>query len=407
MKLLNIFLLLLNFTYAQSKIELGIDVLEKNVPEFLKGKRIGLITNPTGVNSKLKSTIDILFNLPDIKLVALFGPEHGVRGDIPAGQKIDSYIDSKTKLPVYSLYGSTKKPTKEMLKDIDVLIYDIQDIGVRSYTYISTMGLAMEAAAENGIKFVVLDRPNPLSGNKFEGSIVRKDFISFIGQFPIPYIYGLTCGELAKMINEEGWLSHGLKCDLTVIKMNGWKRDMIWEDTGLQWVPTSPHIPHYYSPHFYAATGILGELGVISEGVGYTLPFQLLGADWIDENKIAEKLNALNLSGVIFRPISWKPFYGNFQNQTLHGVQVHITDSRNINLTSIQFYFLQELKKLYPEKNVFNMANQNRIAMFDKALGWDKIRKEFEKDFSYESIKKYWEFEANAFKIKASKYFLY
>lgn len=391
---------------TQPKVKLGIDVLKEDY-SFLKGKRVGLITNATGVDSKLNSTIDIIFNLSDVKLVALFGPEHGVRGDIPAGEKVETYIDQKTNLPVYSLYGKTRKPTKEMLKDIDVLIYDIQDIGVRSYTYISTMGLAMEAAAENDIEFVVLDRPNPLTGNKFEGSIVRKDFISFIGQFPIPYIYGLTCGELAQMINEEGWLSNGKKCKLRILKMQGWKRSMRWEDTGLEWVPTSPHIPHYYSAQFYAATGILGELGVISEGVGYTLPFQLLGAEWIDENEIAKSLNDLNLKGVKFRPVVWRPFYGRFQGKILRGVQIHIENFQEVNLTSIQFIFLQELKKLYPDKDVFNLANQDRIRSFDLATGWDEIRKIFSRDFQYASIKQYWEKEANNFKVKASKYFLY
>ncbi len=399
-------LLLGNNLISQSKVKLGIDVLRENF-EFLKGKRVGLITNATGVDSKLNSTIDIIFNLPEVKLVALFGPEHGVRGDIPAGEKIESYIDQKTGIPVYSLYGKTRKPTKEMLKNVDVLIYDIQDIGVRSYTYISTMGLAMEAAAENNIQFVVLDRPNPLTGEKFEGSIVRKDFISFIGQFPIPYIYGLTCGELAKMINEEGWLANNQKCNLKIIKMDGWKRSMRWEDTGLQWIPTSPHIPHYYSAQFYASTGILGELGVISEGVGYTLPFQLLGAEWIDENEIASKMNKLNLPGVRFRPVVWRPFYGRFQGQILRGVQIHIDDFQKCNLTSIQFLFLQELKKLYPDKNVFEIASPDRIRSFDLATGWDEIRKSFSQDFKYESIKKIWESEANDFKKKASKYFLY
>jgi len=404
-----IYLLISLFPYllfAQPKVKLGIDVLKEDY-KFLVGKKVGLITNATGFDSKLNSTIDIIYNLPGVKLIALFGPEHGVRGDIPAGEKVESYTDPKTGLPVYSLYGKTRKPTKEMLKGIDVLMYDIQDIGVRSYTYISTMGLAMEAAAENNIQFVVLDRPNPLTGEKFEGSLVRDEFISFISQFPIPYIYGMTCGELATMINEEGWLSNKLKCDLKVIKMKGWKRSMRWEDTGLQWIPTSPHIPHYYSAQFYASTGILGELGVISEGVGYTLPFQLLGAEWIDENEITKKMNDLKLDGVIFRPVVWRPFYGNFQGKVLHGVQVHITDFQNCNLTAIQFYFLQELKKLYPDKNVFDLAKSDRIRMFDLATGWDNIRKMFTQDFSYNSIKSYWEKEADEFRSKAQKYFLY
>ncbi len=407
-KLLTLIILLSIYSIAntQPRIKLGIDVLKENY-EFLKGKRIGLITNATGIDSKLNSTIDILFNIPGIKLVALFGPEHGVRGDIPAGEKIESYLDQKTGLPVYSLYGKTRKPTSEMLSDIDVLIYDIQDIGVRSYTYISTMGLAMEAAAENNIEFVVLDRPNPLTGEKFEGSIVRDEFISFIGQYPIPYIYGLTCGELAIVINEEGWLKNNLKCKLRIIKMEGWKRTMSWEDTGLQWVPTSPHIPHYYSAHFYAATGILGELGVISEGVGYTLPFQLLGAEWIDKSAIAKRLNELKLPGVKFRPVIWKPFYGRFQGKTLRGVQIHIENFKKVNLTSIQFLFIQELKKLYPEKNIFELASQDRLRSFDLATGWDEIRKKFSTNFNYNDIRNIWEKEANEFKAKAQKYFLY
>lgn len=404
--LLLIQLFLASIFFSQTKVKLGIDNLKEDY-SFLIGKNVGLITNATGVDSKLNSTIDILYNLPGVKLVALFGPEHGVRGNIPAGEKIESYIDQKTGLPVYSLYGKTRKLTKEMLNGIDVLIYDIQDIGVRSYTYISTMGLAMEAAAENNIEFVVLDRPNPLTGEKFEGSLVRKEFISFIGQYPIPYVYGLTCGELAIMINEEGWLNNKLKCKLKVVQMTGWKRNMKWEDTGLHWVPTSPHIPHYYSSQYYAATGILGELGVISEGVGYTLPFQLLGAEWINENLIANELNNLKLDGVIFRPVVWRPFYGNFQNKVLHGVQVHITDFRKCNLTAIQFIFLEQLKKLYPDKDVFALASPNRISSFDKATGWDQIRFLFSKNFKYEEIKKYWEAEANEFKSKAAKYFLY
>jgi uncharacterized protein YbbC (DUF1343 family) len=393
--------------YSQPKVLTGVEILYRDGLDKIRGKRVGLITNQTGVNSKLESTIDLIYKMKDVKLVALFAPEHGVRGAVPAGEKIDSYIDEGTNIPVFSLYGSTRKPTPEMLKNIDVLIYDIQDIGARSYTYISTMGLAMEAAAENNISFVVLDRPNPLGGEKFEGSIVRDGYFSFISQFPIPYIYGLTCGELALMINSEGWLKNKVKCDLTIVKMQGWKRNMIFEDTGLPWVLTSPHIPHYYSSQYYSSTGILGELGVISEGVGSTLPFQLIGAEGIDPEQIAMRLNALKLSGVIFRPATWKPFYGNYQGKTLGGVQIHITDYRKTDLTSIQFYFMQEFKKLYPNKDIFSLAKQERIRMFDLATGWDQIRVRFSKNYSYDDIKNIWENEANEFKKKAKKYFLY
>lgn len=406
--LVTIFICLLTTNlYSQSKILTGIEILFRDGLDKIKGKRVGLITNQTGVNSKLESTIDLIYKMKDVKLAALYGPEHGVRGAIPAGEKIETYIDEKTNIPVYSLYGKTRKPTPEMLKGIDVLIYDIQDIGARSYTYISTMGLAMEAAAENNISFVVLDRPNPLGGEKFEGSIVRDGYFSFISQFPIPYIYGLTCGEIALMINNEGWLKDKIKCELTVVKMQGWKRYMIFEDTGLPWVLTSPHIPHYYSALYYSCTGILGELGVISEGVGSTLPFQLMGAEGIDPELITTKLNNLKLPGVIFRPNTWRPFYGNYQGKTLGGVQVHITDYKNINLTSIQFYFLQELVKLYPDKKVFSQAKPERIRMFDLATGWDKLREIFSKNYNYDDIQHIWENEAIEFKKKAAKYFLY
>ncbi|HBC80019.1 MAG TPA: DUF1343 domain-containing protein, partial [Bacteroidales bacterium] len=224
-------------------VETGLEMLVKSKFEVLKGKRVGLITNPTGVDRNLRSCIDIIYKAPGVRLTSLYGPEHGVRGEYTAGEIIGSTIDPSTHLKVSSLYGNTRKPTKEMLEGIDLLVYDIQDIGSRSYTFISTLGLAMEAAAENNIPFIVLDRPNPLGGVRMEGPLVEKDFISFVSQYPVPYIHGLTVGELALFLNGEGLLKNGMKCDLKVIKMNGWKRDMCFEETGLPWVPSSPHIP--------------------------------------------------------------------------------------------------------------------------------------------------------------------
>jgi uncharacterized protein YbbC (DUF1343 family) len=321
---------------AEKQIQTGVEVLKSNDFDALKGKKVGLITNATGLSSSLKPTIDILFESENVDLVALYGPEHGARGEIAAGDKVDDYVDPVTQVPVYSLYGTTRKPTKEMLEGVDVLVYDIQDIGVRSYTYISTMGLAMEAAAEHDIDFVVLDRPNPLGGNKIEGNIAEEGYFSFVSQYPIPYVYGMTPGEVAIMINEEGWLGEGKKVDLTVVEMEGWKRSMTFEETGLQWVPTSPHIPHANSAYFYVSTGIMGELGVFSEGVGYTLPFQVFAAEWIDERKLAENMNALDIPGVEFRPIVFKPFYGRDQGKTLHGVQIHFSDYTKAHLMSLQ-----------------------------------------------------------------------
>lgn len=392
---------------SQPKVKLGIDVLQERNFDALKGKRVGLITNPTGVDQNLKSTIDILFESNECRLTALYGPEHGVRGDFSAGAEVDFYIDSKTQLPVYSLYGKTRKPTKEMLKNIDVLVYDIQDIGCRSYTFISTLGLAMEAAAENNIPLVVLDRPNPLGGIKIEGNLVEDGFISFVSQYKIPYVHGLTLGEFANLINDEGMLKNKIKCDLTVIPMQGWKREMNFAATGLEWIPTSPHIPYKETPEYYVATGILGELGFISEGVGYTIPFQTFAAEWIDGELLAQKMNALNLEGIIFRPITFKPFYGKHEDSTLHGVQLHIKDYAKVNLMSLQFLFLEVHNELYPEKNPFTEGKTSRFGMFDKVCGTSKIRELFSKRMKYEDIQSYLMKDVDAFRKLSEKYYLY
>lgn len=386
-------------------IKTGIEVLKEQNFKILEGKRVGLITNPTGVDNNLVSTVDILFNAPNVNLVALYGPEHGVRGDIHAGDKVDSSIDSNTGLPVYSLYGATRKPTPEMLKDIDVLVYDIQDIGCRSFTYISTMGVAMEAAAENGKEFIVLDRPNPLGGNRVEGCLVEDGFISFVSQFKIPYLYGLTCGELALMINKE--FMGDKACKLEVVKMKKWKRKMTYADTGLQWVPSSPHIPHAESAIFYPVSGILGELGYMSIGVGYTIPFEMFAAPWINAEALSKALNSLNLPGILFRPIHLKPFYAVGKGEHYQGVQIHVTDYKKATLSDIQFYVMQEVANLYPNRKVFDHANPKRFNMFDKVSGTDKVRKLFTKTNDWEQVKPIWNKGVDEFRNFSKKYYLY
>lgn len=386
-------------------IKTGLEALKSQNFKALEGKRVGLITNPTGFDNNLKSTVDVLFEAKNVKLVALFGPEHGVRGDVHAGDKVDNMKDPKTGLPVYSLYGKTRKATPEMLKDIDVLVYDIQDIGSRSFTYISTMGLAMEAAAENNIEFVVLDRPNPLGGNKIEGNLAEDGFISFVSQFKIPYIYGLTCGELAVMLNEENML--GKKCKLTVVKMEGWKRDMTFEQTGLQWVPSSPHIPQPISAIAYPISGILGELGYMSIGVGYTIPFQMFAAEWIEAEKLAERMNSYNLPGVTFRPMHVKPFYSVGVGKNLQGVQVHVMDYQKAALSDIQFWVMQAVAELWPEKAVFANADKGRFRMFDQVSGSDQIRIKFSERNRFEDIRAYWYKDVESFRKLSKKYHLY
>jgi len=407
-KFLTIIIVLSLMTGLSAQVKPGIEVLRDNGFKALEGKRVGLITNPTGVDRNLKSTIDILFEAPNVNLVALYSPEHGIRGDVTAGGKVDDVIEPLTGLPVFSLYGSNKKPSPEILKGIDVLVYDIQDIGSRSYTYISTMGLAIEAAAENGIEFIVLDRPNPLGGNRFEGQPnVPSNLVSLVSQFPITYVHGFTVGELAIFLNEEKLLKDGIRCNLKVIKMKGWKRKMNFKATGLPWVISSPHIPHPETAYFYAASGILGELYTFNIGVGYTLPFELFATEWINAEELSSNLNNLKLPGVMFRPIHYKPYYGAQKDVYLHGVQTYITDYEKVPLTLIQFYVLQECYKLYPDKNVFELCEPSRHNMFDKVCGTSQIREVFNKNFTVESIRAIWNKDVDNFKKKAKQYFLY
>lgn len=393
-------------TYAQPLVKTGIEVLVEQEFAPLVGKRVGLITNPTGVDSQLRSTIDILHEAEQVNLVALYAPEHGVRGNVYAGDKVNHATDSKTGLPVHSLYGKSRKPTAEMLKGVDVLVYDIQDIGCRSFTYISTMGLAMQAAAEQGIEFMVLDRPNPLGGYRVEGCPVEDGFTSFVSQYPIPYIYGLTCGELAQLLNGEGMIGDK-KCSLTVITMQGWKRDMDFEETQLPWVLPSPHIPEPISAYYYPLSGIAGELGTISIGVGYTKPFQLFGATWVNAEKLAQRLNALNLAGLEFRPIHYTPFYGVDKGNRVQGVQVHIANRDRASLSEVQFYVIQEMVALYPNHKPFAEAEQSRLNMIDKVCGTSQIRKLFTQRYRWEDARDYWNKGVGAFKQKSRQYYLY
>lgn len=386
---------------AYSQVMTGIEVLRDANFELLKGKRVGLITNPTGVDRNLKSTVDILFEAPDVQLVALYGPEHGVRGDIPAGEKVENQVDAKTGLKVHSLYGKTRKPTPEMLQGIDVLVYDIQDIGCRSYTFISTMGLVMRAAKEQNKEVVILDRPNPLGGEKVEGSGVSQGYFSFVSQFDIPYIYGLTCGELANYLNQE------IGCKLTVVPMQGWKRSMRFEDTGLPWVPTSPQIPSTAAAILYPATGIIGEMGFLNIGVGYTLPFQVMTAPWVKSVELTEVLNAKQLPGVAFRPILYKPLFGDLQGQTVQGVQIFITDYDKARLSEIQFHVIEAMHQLYPSHVLFSAETEKRNNMFDKVCGTNFIRENFSKQYKTDDILSYWRNNEQAFKEKSASFYLY
>jgi uncharacterized protein YbbC (DUF1343 family) len=390
-----------------AQVKLGNEVLAGHKFKELAGKRVGLITNPSGVNRKLESTIDVLRAAPVVKLVALFGPEHGVYGDVWAGDKIEGQTDAHTGLPVHSLYGKTRKPTPAMLKGLDALVYDLQDTGCRSYTFISTMGVAMEACGEAGVEFIVLDRPNPLGGERVEGPLIESEkYRSFVSRWDVPYVYGLTCGELARMINAEGWIKPS--CQLTVVPMKGWKRTMVWRDTGLPWVPTSPHLPHDESALFQVATGMIGEIGGASTGIGYPLPFQCVAAPDVDKHKLAAALNGYGLPGVRFVPVSYKPYYFSFSNQPIAGVQIYFTNPREVPLTPINFYAMEALKKVAGRDLFDDAAKTNKkFDMFDKVNGTAATRLALQSGKSAAEIVVSWKAGEEKFRAQRRKYLLY
>ena len=312
-------------------MKLGIDRIDEYLSVF-EGKKVGLITNPTGLNSNYESSIDVLFE--KVNLTALYAPEHGIRGDSQAGGSIGNEVDVKTNLTVYSLYGSTQKPTKTMLSNIDVMCFDIQDVGARFYTYIYTMAYAMEACAENGKEFVVFDRPNPVSADVVQGNILDEAYSSFIGLYPIVQRHGMTVGEIARLFNTE----FGINCDLTVIKMANYDRTSYYDDTNLPWVTPSPNMPTVKTAVVYTAT-CLFEGTNVSEGRGTTTPFELIGAPWLNSEQLARELNGLNIEGVYFRPQWFTPTFSKYAGTLCGGVYVHISGGVH-NDGSIQTYII-------------------------------------------------------------------
>lgn len=359
---------------VNAKVKVGIDVLCQNdaYSNLLTQRKIGLITNHTAVNKDLLPTLEVLKKLGNEKkfsLAAYFAPEHGFYGIAYQSEAIANTLDNQ-KIPIFSLHGKTRRPTPEMLKNIDLLIYDIQDIGSRSYTYISTLFYAMEEAAKAKLPVLVLDRPNPINGLVVDGPMVRDEWRSFVGYINVPYCHGMTVGELAEYFNKE----YKIGCDLTVIPMEGWRRSMSFQDTGLTWIPTSPHIPEATTPFYYPITGILGELQIVSIGVGYTLPFKIIGAPWIDADKLAEQLNAQNFPGVQFVPFHFRPFYGQCAHQDCHGVHIIVTNPKIYKPVSTQYLILGILKNLYPDELKKALeSKKSRLEMFSKVNGTDEV----------------------------------
>lgn len=362
-------LLFFSFSIHSASVQLGVDQLfSKEYALLLNKKNIGLITNHTAINSKIQTTASLLkSNAAAYRytLKALFAPEHGLNGNQYASETI-SHMKDKDGIPVYSLHGETRRPTQKMLQGIDLLIYDIQDIGSRSYTYITTLFYVMEEAAKRNIPVVILDRPNPINGIVVDGPILEEKKSSMVGYINVPYCHGMTVGELGRYFNAE----YEIGCQLTVVPMKGWKREMTFEDTGLHWIPTSPNIPEPTTPLYYPITGILGELPLVNIGVGYTLPFKVVGAPWMDGPLLAAKLNEQQFPGVYFYPFSYRPFFGRFSGKDCQGVLIMVINPLIYKPIGTLFLLFGIIKSLYPAE--FTKAleiDKDKLEMFHKLNG--------------------------------------
>lgn len=378
-------------------VKLGIDNINDYMHLF-EDKKVGLITNPTGYNSEFKSTIDILND--NTQLVKLYSPEHGIRGDVQAGGKVDKLVDEKTGIQVYSLYGQNRRPTEEMLHGIDILAFDIQDVGARFYTYIYTMAFAMQSSKEYDKEFVVFDRPNPIGGNLVEGGILNLECRSFIGYYPITQRYALTIGETAKMFNEQ----FSISCNLHIIPLSGWERHMYYDETGLNWIMPSPNMPTLDTAIVYTGTDIF-EGTNISAGRGTTRPFELIGAPWLDADKLSFDMNDLNLNGVRFRPVYFTPSFSTHKGVLCKGVQLHVIDRNLFKPVQTGLYLLDEIRKQSGDKFEFRPPyEKGGKYMIDLITGSSYLR---ESGYGVHDIIERWEKDAIKFKSIKEKYHIY
>lgn len=362
----SILFILFSITAYSQNVRLGIDVLLDSEINIVAGKRIALFTNQSGINVKGVPTAELLANDPRVKLVKLFVPEHGYYTSIPAGEPIKN--DTIFGTPVVSLYGSLKIPNKQVLEGIDAVVVDIQDIGVRSYTYISSLLYLIQGCADNNVEVIILDRPNPLGGLVVDGNLPESKFKSFVSLVPTSYIHGCTIGEIAMMINGEKWTDDKKQCNLTVVKMEGWERWMAWEDTGLMWIPTSPHVPTSGSVRGIATLGTIGELGLISIGIGTTSPFGYIGSPYLDLDSIK-----LDYEGLYLQKTYYRPFYGMFAGKDVKGFYLKFNLSNLIKPYTTGLLILSDIAKHNPTLLSDKNLKSNSIDMFQKVTGTDKI----------------------------------
>lgn len=374
-------------------VRTGVEVLIAQNYAPLVGKRVGLITNHTGRTATGKSTIDVLAHVPEVTLVALFAPEHGLEGTIE-GRDVPAGYEPRTGLPIHSLYGDTLRPTEAMLAELDVLVFDIQDAGVRFYTYVTTMAYAMEEAARCKIPFVVLDRPNPLNGLVVQGPMLDPGRTSFEGYFLMPIRHGMTVGELAQMFNVE----NGINADLTVIPMQGWRRQFWFDETGLEWIRPSPNLRSLPGATTYPAVELL-LAGGVSVGRGTPTPFELFGAPWIRSSELVQYLRNRNIPGVRFEPVRFQPVSNVYAGQVCHGLRLEATDRSLLDVGRLGVELLAALHKLYPQE--FRL--EKTIRLLGSARTLERIRAQHDP----REIVARWEAELQAFKRLRANYLLY
>lgn len=382
--------------------KLGLNAFLESYTHLVAGKRVALLACPSSVDQQLRSSVEILHHNPAINLVALFGPEHGIRGEAQAGAKVASAVDPLTGLPAHSLYGATHKPSADMLRDIDVIIIDLQEAGVRFYTFVATTLHVLHAAAENGISVIILDRPAPLNGMCVEGPVLDPDFNSFVGPAPLPIRYGMTIGELALMLNADS-----IACDLHVVPLANWTRDMWYYQTNLPFVPSSPNLPTLDTVTLYPSTCLI-EGTNLSEGRGTTRPFEYIGAPWIDAEQLAEQLNALDLAGLRFRPLTFVPTFSKHQAERCAGVHIYVTDRDKFLPVDAMLHVLQTVKRNYPDE--FSWRGPwvpGRHRPIDLLWGGDSLRQHIDADRPVDELIACWQPGLRAFTQKRNAYLLY
>ncbi|HMG33958.1 MAG TPA: DUF1343 domain-containing protein [Blastocatellia bacterium] len=387
-------------------MKLGLEVLFQSQLHLVKGERAGLIVNPASLNSRFEHAVDLFRSNQAIELTTLFGPQHGIRGETQDNMiEWRSFKDSRTTLPVYSLYGETRRPGPEMLRDVDVLVFDVPDVGTRVYTFVYTMALAMEAAREAGKRFVVLDRPNPIGGIEMEGALLEPAFRSFVGMFPVPMRHGMTIGELALMFNRE----FGIGCALDVVMLEGWSRADYYDRTGLPWIMPSPNMPSLDTAIVYPGS-VMFEGTNVSEGRGTTRPFEIIGAPWIEPYQLANELKSTPSAGVFFRPIFFEPTFHKFKGELCGGLQLHVTDRDAFRPVATAVTIIAAIRRLWPSSFEWKQPPYEYVfdkLPFDVINGGSMLREQIEHDVAVSEIEVSWAAGVLAFDETRKKYLLY